>query len=102
MKKYQSFLSKIFQFLEVKFSIYLNRHVFVMRGFGMQEGKQKSRILCPLKKNGVKSVSCIKPHKHFRRRSGCAAGRAIPKTFKMVIANLSLGAQHHSGLFGMF
>ena len=30
MKKYQSFLSKNFQFLEVKFSIYLNRHVFVM------------------------------------------------------------------------
>ena len=30
MKKYQSFLSENFQFLEVKFSIYLNRHVFVM------------------------------------------------------------------------
>ena len=30
MKKYQSFLSKNFQFLEVTFSIYLNRHVFVM------------------------------------------------------------------------
>ena len=30
MKKYQSFLSEFFQFLEVKFSIYLNRLVFVM------------------------------------------------------------------------
>ena len=32
MKKYQSFLSEIFQFLEVKFSIYmyLNRRVFVL------------------------------------------------------------------------
>ena len=30
MKKYQEFLSENFQFLEVKFSIYLNRHVFVM------------------------------------------------------------------------
>ena len=30
MKKYQNFLSKNFQFLEVKFSIYLNRRVFVM------------------------------------------------------------------------
>ena len=29
-KRYQSFLSKNFQFLEVKFSIYLNRRVFVM------------------------------------------------------------------------
>ena len=30
MKKYPSFLSENFQFLEVKFSIYLNRCVFVM------------------------------------------------------------------------
>ena len=30
MKKYQSFLSKKFQFLEVKFSLYLNRRVLVM------------------------------------------------------------------------
>ena len=30
MKKYQRFLSENFPFLEVKFSIYLNRHVFVM------------------------------------------------------------------------
>ena len=29
-EKCQSFLSKNFQFLEVKFSIYLNRRVFVM------------------------------------------------------------------------
>ena len=29
-KKYQSFLSEKFQFLVVKFSIYLNRRVFIM------------------------------------------------------------------------
>ena len=29
-EKYQGFLSENFQFLEVKFSIYLNRRVFVM------------------------------------------------------------------------
>ena len=29
-EKYQIFLSENFQFLEVKFSIYLNRRVFVM------------------------------------------------------------------------
>ena len=29
-EKYQSFLSENFQFLEVKFSIYLNRRIFVM------------------------------------------------------------------------
>ena len=30
-EKYQSFYLKIFSFLEVKFSIYLNRRVFVMK-----------------------------------------------------------------------
>ena len=30
MKNIRDFLSENFQFLEVKFSIYLNRHVFVM------------------------------------------------------------------------
>ena len=30
-EKYQSFSSENFQFLEVKFSVYLNRRVFVMR-----------------------------------------------------------------------
>ena len=29
-EKYQSFLSENFQFLEVKFSIYLNKRVFIM------------------------------------------------------------------------
>ena len=32
-EKYQLFLSKNFQFLEVKYSIYLNRRVFVMTAF---------------------------------------------------------------------
>ena len=30
MKKYRGFYLKFFEFLEVKSSIYLNRHVFVM------------------------------------------------------------------------
>ena len=30
MKKYQKFLSEIFHGFVVKFSVYLNRHVFVM------------------------------------------------------------------------
>ena len=33
MKKYQRFLSENFKFLEVKFSVYLNRRVNVMLGF---------------------------------------------------------------------
>ena len=31
MKNIRFFLSEMFQFLEVKFSIYLNKRVFVMR-----------------------------------------------------------------------
>ena len=32
-EKYQNFLSENFQFLEVKFSIYLNRRIFLMISF---------------------------------------------------------------------
>ena len=32
MKNIKVFYLKIFRFLEVKFSVYLNRHVFVMSG----------------------------------------------------------------------
>ena len=35
-----SFLSENFQFLEMKFSIFLNRHVFVMNGHTCQ------KVLC--------------------------------------------------------
>ena len=35
MKNIRVFLSENFQFLEVKFSIHLNRHVFVMRLVGL-------------------------------------------------------------------
>ena len=35
-EKYQSFLSENFQFLEVKLSIYLNRHFFVMSSTGLK------------------------------------------------------------------
>ena len=38
MKKYQSFLSENSQCLEVKFSIYLNRRVFVMTSSYNKEG----------------------------------------------------------------
>ena len=32
-EKYQNFLSKTFQFFKVKFSIYLNKRIFVMRTY---------------------------------------------------------------------
>ena len=40
MKTIRVFLSETFQFLEVKFSIYLNRRVFVMRG----KNKDKTNV----------------------------------------------------------
>ena len=35
-EKYQSFVSENFQFLEAKFSLYLNRRVFVMDIFSVK------------------------------------------------------------------
>ena len=35
-EKYQSFVSENFQFLEVKFSVYLNRRVFIMLTYVIQ------------------------------------------------------------------
>ena len=39
-EKYQNFLSKNFHFLVVKFSVYLNRHVFVMANSEDQDKTQ--------------------------------------------------------------
>ena len=38
-EKYQNFLSENFHFLMVKFSVYLNRHVFVMRKLAIDMSK---------------------------------------------------------------
>ena len=40
MKNIKVFLSEKFQFLEVKFSIYLNRRVFVMCAFFVSKGNR--------------------------------------------------------------
>ena len=48
MKKYQRFLSEIFQFLEVKFSVYLNRRIFVMQTLPLERKnteKNQNRFL---------------------------------------------------------
>ena len=44
-KKKNQFLSEKFQFLEVKFSIYLNRRVFVMVGFSAAVAKTYTFII---------------------------------------------------------
>ena len=62
-EKYQSFLSENFQFWEVKFSIYLNRHVFVMDRFSSLFNwvniYDNTNNLCKLQKNWIKSVDFI-------------------------------------------
>ena len=45
MKKYKSFLSAKFRFLKVKLSIYMNRHVFVMRLLPYVVASQELRLL---------------------------------------------------------
>ena len=45
MKNISVFLSEKFRLLEVKFSIYLNRRVFVMGYFLQKKNKSKCRLL---------------------------------------------------------
>ena len=48
-EKCLSFLSENFQFLEVKFSIYLNRHVFVMTVFALDPNSSVTCKRCTYK-----------------------------------------------------
>ena len=57
MKNISFFFSENFQFLEVRFSIYLNRHVFVM--FVCVE------VLRPSQPNGVMSSAVSLPNHTF-------------------------------------
>ena len=62
-EKYRRFLSEIFQFLEMKFSMYLNRRVFVMAlntGISMKHGisKQKNTNQTPLILEMDRSEEC--------------------------------------------
>ena len=45
MKNIRVFLSEIFQFLEVKFSIHLNSRVFVMHKVPCKEGNAQPRLM---------------------------------------------------------
>ena len=52
MKNIRVFLSEYFQFLEVKFSIHLNRRVFVMN---IKKSKKNTEILRKYNNNGIQS-----------------------------------------------
>ena len=56
-EKYQSFLSENFQFLEVKFSIYLNRRVYVMYFADTSSFLELSRISRKKKKKTKKKTT---------------------------------------------
>ena len=71
MKKYQNFLSENFHFLVVKFSIYLNRRVFVM--LIRIAGGTFSDVAVQLNIS-INVASAVVPSKcteTFRRRRGC-------------------------------
>ena len=67
MKKYQNFYLKIFLFLVVKFSIYLNRRVFVMpKQVRISHGKQaigvraiEVRLYCTNYPSYSSTKSCV-------------------------------------------
>ena len=111
-----------FQFLEVKFSIYFNRHVFVLSAFGFYwPSSESSRNICILRtseeetmnnKNvhvnrlmllgnlqGVNSVSCLPSKKgsslkHLSQRND--------KTYKMACAPSEEQPGHQPGLIRVF
>ena len=68
MKNIRVFLSEIFQYLEVKFSIYLNKHVFVMFLFAFlhtrpifKRGLPLKKIICsPMKVHPFSIIECFK------------------------------------------
>ena len=63
MKKYQGFLSANFQFFGTKFSIYLNRRVFVMREVSKFKSK---RIL--FRNSGVNELTFGRLGKRYSKR----------------------------------
>ena len=63
-EEYQIFLSEHFQFLVVKFSVYLNRHVFVMQTLFYMADKRKERKKMKTKTRLV-VICAIKYLKHI-------------------------------------
>ena len=74
MKNIKSFLSDNFQFLEVKFSVYLNRSVFVMgeRGCRRNQGDVKlSTLLSHMKKMTSAEKTKNKKKKKKKKNRTC-------------------------------
>ena len=77
-EKYLSFLSENFQFLEIKFSIYLNRCVFVMQGPEIVWGTKHlfSEMHCKMRECTFRNICPAKiqvslsKHGHFFRHLG--------------------------------
>ena len=62
MKKYQNFYRKTSSFLWVKFSIYLNRRVFVMQlNKGISKSDDPNISIMDFIKHYVSTLSCCKP-----------------------------------------
>ena len=62
MKKYQTFYLKILIFLGENFSIYLNRHVFVMVHYvAIYDQTDVIALVCIITKTGLYIVNPLKP-----------------------------------------
>ena len=58
-KKMLEFLSENFQFLLVKFSIYLNRRVFVMRQYQLRRRQRCFRTFCGQRSPKMRQISSV-------------------------------------------
>ena len=70
MKKYQNFLSANFHFLVVKFSVYFNRHVFVMLCYNVDVMRRAIYlVLNPNNAGNVPNSMTVGPATHYADRA---------------------------------
>ena len=62
MKNNRVFLSEYFQFLEVKFSMYLNRRVFIMFSSKLASERMKNSTSVALGNKGLQGCICVLAH----------------------------------------
>ena len=80
-EKYENFLSENFHSLVVKFSVYLNRHVFIMKLtiFIYISKKIGFDVSCKLSQSLCKETICMKCQSIFygKKKKGFAGGRLL-------------------------
>ena len=69
MKKYQNFSSENFHFLVVKFSVNLNRHVFVMELLDLNSNRKKNCHDCAQVSENLKPMETNTAFRHIEQKS---------------------------------